>query len=83
MFMHIHGYSHSDICLPMDVQRDRSLPKALQHKWAPEKRYVTSIVRNEETLETTMELIPISHHHFLGGTKSSKPNAPARSNVIR
>jgi hypothetical protein len=84
MFMHIHGCSHCDICLPTDVQRQvLAEGKALQHKWAPDKGYVTSIVRSEETLETTMELIRISHHYFLAGTKSSEPNAQARSNVNR
>ena len=56
MFMHIHGHGHCDICLPKDVQeRVLAEGKALRHRWAPEKGYVTSIVREQESFATTME----------------------------
>ena len=65
MFMHIHGYGHCDICLPKDVQQ-RALAegKAQPHRWAPEQGYVTAMVRDERTLDSTMELIRISYAHF-------------------
>ena len=65
IFMHIHGHGHCDICLPKDVQQ-RALAegKARPHRWAPEQGYVTAVVRDEETLDSTMELIRISHAHF-------------------
>jgi hypothetical protein len=43
-FMHIHGHGHCDICLPKDVQEQvLAEGKALRHRWAPEKGYVTSM----------------------------------------
>jgi hypothetical protein len=67
MFMHIHGKGHCDICLPKDVQqRVLAEGKAQPHRWAPEKGYVTAIVRDEEHLDSTMELIRISHQYFAG-----------------
>jgi len=38
--------------------------KARAHRWAPQAGYVTSIVKSEEDLEQTMELIQISYGHF-------------------
>ena len=82
MFMHIHGYGYCDICLPKDVQEQvLKEGKALRHRWAPEKGYVTSIVRDEEALDSTMELIRISHHYFADGRKSSEPKAHEQSNL--
>ena len=67
MFMHIHGKGHCDICLPKDVQQQALAEgKAQRHRWAPEKGYVTAIVRDEQYLDSTMELIRISHHYFAG-----------------
>jgi len=40
---------------------DLSEGKARPHRWAPEQGYVTAVVRDEETLDSTMELIRISH----------------------
>lgn len=73
MFMHIHGHGHCDIQLPKDVQKQvLAEGKARPHRWAPEKGYVTSFVNSEEDLDTTMELIRISHQSF-----ASKAEAPA------
>lgn len=62
MFMHIHGHSHCDIQLAKDDQ-ERVLAKgrASPHRWAPEAGYVTAIVREEEDLESVMDLIRMSH----------------------
>ena len=82
MFMHIHGHGHCDICLPKDVQeRVLAEGKALRHRWAPEKGYVTSIVREEESFATTMELIRISHQHFLNRQKPSEPKMQSRTTI--
>ena len=64
-FMHIHGHGHCDIQLAKDDQ-DRVLAegKARQHRWAPEAGYVTLIVREEEDLESAMDLIRMSHRYF-------------------
>jgi len=82
MFMHIHGHGHCDICLPRDVQEQvLAEGKALRHRWAPEKGYVTSIVRDEKTLDATMELIRTSHHYFCGRAAKFEPtiDEPAKS----
>jgi len=56
--MRIHGHGYCDICLPNDVQEQvLEEGKALSHRWAPEKDYLKCIARNEETLDSTMELI--------------------------
>jgi len=65
MFMHIHGYGHCDICLPKDVQQRALIEgKAQPHRWAPEQGYVTAVVRDDKSLDSTMDLIRISHAHF-------------------
>ena len=62
MFMHIHGHGHCDIQLPKDVQQQvLAEGKAQPHRWAPERGYVTSIVRDEKDLDLTMELIRMAH----------------------
>ena len=67
MFMHIHGKGHCDICLPKDAQQ-RALAegRAQPHRWAPEQGYVTAMVRDAQNLDSTMELIRISHRYFAG-----------------
>ena|ERR1044071_751502 len=63
MFVHIHGYGHCDIRLTKaDQSRVLAEGRAQPHRWAPQAGYVTSIVRNEDDLERTMELIRMSHH---------------------
>src|SRR5262245_47317764 len=65
MFMHIHGRRHCDIRLTKaDQARVLAEGKARAHRWAPQAGYVTSIVKSEEDLEQTMELIQISYRHF-------------------
>jgi Family of unknown function (DUF5519) len=67
MFMHIHGHGYCDIRLQKDDQeRVLAEGKALPHRWAPEKGYVTSIVDDEKALEPAMELIQMSHNYFAG-----------------
>ncbi len=62
MFMHIHGHGHCDIRLAKsDQARVLAEGKARPHRWAPEKGYVTFIVRDQEDLEPAMELIRVSH----------------------
>jgi hypothetical protein len=62
MFMHIHGHGHCDIRLPKELQQKvLAEGKAQPHRWAPEKGYVTSIVKDEEDLDSTMDLIRLSH----------------------
>ena len=71
MFMHIHGKGHCDICLPKDVQQQvLAEGKAQPHRWAPEKGYVTAMVRDEQNLDSTMELIRMSHRYFAGDEHS-------------
>ena len=67
MFIHIHGNSHCDIRLA-DTDQARVLAegKARPHRWAPEKGYVTFVVRDENDLASAMELIRTSHDHFAG-----------------
>jgi len=68
MFMHIHGAGHCDIRLAItDQARVLAKGKARPHRWAPEKGYVTFIVRGENDLDPAMELIRISHAHFAAG----------------
>src|SRR5205085_6751771 len=75
MFMHIHGQGHCDIRLAKgDQERVLAEGKARPHRWAPEKGYVTLIVKKEEDLERAMELIRMSHHHF-DGEQSLLPTA--------
>ena len=65
MFMHIHGHGHCDIRLAKEDQgRILVEGKARPHRWAPEKGYVTFMVRNENDLAPAMELIRMSHAHF-------------------
>jgi Luciferase len=74
MFMHIHGHGHCDIRLPMDAQRQALAEgKARPHRWAPKQGYVTALVNDEKTMETTMELIQISHQSY--ADKAAAPEA--------
>ncbi len=74
MFMHIHGSGHCDIQLSKDDQaRVLAEGKARPHRWAPEAGYVTFIVRDEEDLDSAMDLIRMSHHRVPG--KQSAPLA--------
>jgi Family of unknown function (DUF5519) len=67
MFMHIHGPGHCDIRLTKNDQvRVLAERKARPHRWAPEKGYVTFIVRDENDLAPAMELIRMSYVHFSG-----------------
>jgi hypothetical protein len=71
MFMHIHGYGHCDIRLAKsDQERVLAEGKARTHRWAPDQGYVTFVVRNENDLAPTMELIRMSHDHFAGEKRS-------------
>ena len=66
MFMHIHGHGHCDIRLAIDDQaRVLAEGKARPHRWAPEKGYVTFVAREENNLGPAMELIRMSHDHFV------------------
>jgi hypothetical protein len=68
MFMHIHGHGHCDIRLAKgDQERVLAEGKARRHRWAPEKGYVTFVVRDENDLALAMELIRMSHGHFATG----------------
>ncbi len=67
MFMHIHGQGHCDIQLPNDLQkRVLAEGKAKPHRWAPERGFVTSLVRDELSLDTTLELIGMAHQFAAG-----------------
>ncbi len=67
MFMHIHGHGHCDIRLAReDQERVLAEGKARSHRWAPERGYVTFVVRNENDLAPAMELIQMSHDYFAG-----------------
>src|SRR5438034_11757211 len=67
MFMHIHGHGHCDIRLAReDQERVLAQGKARSHRWAPERGYVTFVVRNENDLAPAMELIQMSHDYFAG-----------------
>jgi hypothetical protein len=67
MFMHIHGHGHCDIRLAReDQERVLAEGKAHSHRWAPERGYVTFVVRNENDLAPAMELIQMSHDYFAG-----------------
>src|SRR2546423_15490812 len=69
MFMHIHGHGHCDIQLAKtDQERVLAEDKARPHRWAPEKGYVTCVVRSESDLAPTMELIRMSHGHLVKET---------------
>jgi hypothetical protein len=71
MFMHIHGHGHCDIRLATeDQERVLAEGKARSHRWAPERGYVTFVVRNENDLAQAMELIQMSHDYFAGVTRS-------------
>src|SRR5215813_7254936 len=66
MFMHIHGFGHCDIRLAKaDQAQVLAAGKARPHRWAPEAGYVTALVKNEEDLDATMELIRLSYNHFV------------------
>ena len=72
MFMHIHGRGHCDVRLSKtDQKRVLAEGRARPHHWAPQAGYVTSIVKNKEDLERTMELIRMSHQHFAGTRRNS------------
>ena len=67
MFMHIHGHGHCDIRLAReDQERVLAEGKARQHRWAPERGYITFAVRNENDLAPAMDLIQMSHDYFAG-----------------
>jgi hypothetical protein len=67
MFMHIHSHGHCDIRLAKsDQARVLAEGKAGPHRWAPEKGYVTFVVRDENDLDRAMELARMSHGHFAG-----------------
>ena len=67
MFMHVHGHGHCDIRLAKkDQERVLAEGKARSHRWAPEKGYVTFMVRDENDLAPAMELIRMAHAHFAG-----------------
>jgi len=67
MFVHVHGHGHCDIRLAKkDQERVLAEGKARPHRWAPEKGYVTFMVRNENDLAPAMELVRMSHAHFAG-----------------
>ena len=67
MFTHIHGHGHCDIRLAReDQERVLAEGKARSHRWAPERGYVTLVVRNENDLASAMELIEMSHDYFAG-----------------
>jgi Family of unknown function (DUF5519) len=67
MFMHIHGHGHCDIRLAKgDQARVLAEGQARAHRWAPEKGYVTFLVRDESDLAPAMELIRMSYDHFAG-----------------
>jgi len=67
MFMHIHSHGHCDIRLAReDQERVLAERKARSHRWAPERGYVTFVVRNENDLAPAMELIQMSHDYFAG-----------------
>ena len=67
MFMHIHGAGQCDIRLSKEDQgRVLAEGKARSHRWAPEKGYVTFLVRDEDDLARAMELSRMSHAHFAG-----------------
>jgi hypothetical protein len=74
MFMHVHGHGHCDIRLAKkDQERVLAEGKAGPHRWAPEKGYVTFMVRNENDLAPAMELIRISHAHFASEAQECAP----------
>jgi hypothetical protein len=65
MFVHIHGHGHCDIRLAKsDQARVLAKGEVRQHRWAPEKGYVTFVARDENDLAPAMELIRMSHDHF-------------------
>ena len=69
MFMHIHSHGHCDIRLARkDQERVLAEGKARPHRWAPEKGYVTFMTRDENDLASAMELIQMSHDHFVKET---------------
>jgi Family of unknown function (DUF5519) len=71
MFMHIHGHGHCDIRLAReDQERVLAEGKAHSHRWAPERGYVTFVVRNENDLAPALELIQMSHDYFAGVARS-------------
>jgi hypothetical protein len=70
MFMHIHGHGQCDIRLPKEIQEQvLAEGKASPHRWAPGQGYVTSMVTDDVALNTTIELIQLSHRHFAGGAE--------------
>jgi Luciferase len=70
MFMRIHGHGHCDIRLARnDQERVLAERKARSHRWAPERGYVTFVVRNENDLAPALELIQMSHDYFAGVTR--------------
>jgi hypothetical protein len=77
MFMHIHRHGHCDIQLSKGHQeRVLAEGKARTHRWAPDAGYVTFIVRDEADLEPAMDLIRMSHEHFVGKQCASRLEHP-------
>jgi len=76
MFMHIHGHGHCDIRLSKgDQERVLAEGKARAHRWSPETGYVTSMVDDEQDLESAMDLIRMSHQYFAGKANGRRMGA--------
>ena len=74
MFMHIHGHGHCDIRLRKDDQeRVLAEGKAVPHRWAPGKGYVTFVARDEKDLARAMELIRMSRDYFANDVNGPLP----------
>src|SRR5437764_15234335 len=71
MIMHINGQGHCDIRLTNpDQARVLAEGKARPHRWAPEQRYVTCMMREDKDLAPAVELIRMSYDHFAAGRRS-------------
>ncbi len=80
MFMHIHGHDHCNIRLSKaDQRRVLAEGKARPHCWVPEAGYVTFNVAREQDLEPVMDLVLISHQHFIGGQNPPRVETNGRS----
>ena len=65
MFIHILRHGHCEIRLAMaDQARVLGEDKARPYRWAPEG-YVTFVAGDEDDLGPAMELIQMSHDHFI------------------
>ena len=49
--------------------------KARAHRWSPETGYVTSMVDDEQDLESAMDLIRMSHQYFAGKANGRRMGA--------